>query len=291
VRAHKNIREYILNNGDLQQIYFYSNTFNGVTTKVIDILHRKTPRTPFVRIKNDNSIVTMSKTVFSQTENCIFNIFNEKDILIIEKVKKIGKYNLGNSIWALGIVTGDNKSKLKNHAEGGLEKIYTGKEIMPYRLKPAKNYIHYDRKQLQQVAKEEYYRAKEKLVYKFISNRLVFAYDNTSSLFLNSANILIPQIPNMSIKTVLGFLNSELYQYLYRTLFSEIKILKGNLMELPFIALTEEQDNTISNYVQNILEGDDNAIIKVEEEIYKLFDITDIEKKYIKDKIYGTFNQ
>jgi hypothetical protein len=233
----------------------------------------------------------MSKTVFSQTENCIFNIFNEKDILIIEKVKKIGKYNLGNSIWALGIVTGDNKSKLKNHAEGGLEKIYTGKEIMPYRLKPAKNYIHYDRKQLQQVAKEEYYRAKEKLVYKFISNRLVFAYDNTSSLFLNSANILIPQIPNMSIKTVLGFLNSELYQYLYRTLFSEIKILKGNLIELPFIDITEEQDNIISNYVQNILKGDDNAIIQLQEEIYKLFNITDSEKKYIKDKIYGTFNQ
>lgn len=121
------------------------------------------------------------------------------------------------------------------------------------------------------MAKEKYYRAKEKLVYKFISNKLVFAYDNTASLFLNSANILIPQIPNMSIKTVLGFLNSELYQYLYCTLFSEIKILKGNLIELPFIGITQEQDNLISSYVQNILNGNDNYIINVQEEIYKLF--------------------
>lgn len=144
---------------------------------------------------------------------------------------------------------------------------------------------------MQQVAKEKYYRAKEKLVYKFISNKLVFAYDNTASLFLNSANILIPQIPNMSIKTVLGFLNSELYQYLYCTLFSEIKILKGNLIELPFIGIMQEQDNLISSYVQNILNGNDNYIINVQEEIYKLFNINDLQIKYIKEKINGRFNK
>ena len=172
-----------------------------------------------------------------------------------------------------------------------MEKIYTGKEILPYRLKPAKNYIYYDRKQLQQVAKEEYYRAKEKLVYKFISNRLVFAYDDTASLFLNSANILIPQIPNMSIKTVLGFLNSQLYQCLYCKLFSEIKVLKGNLIELPFANITQEQDKLISTYVQSILDGKDDYIVKVQEEIYKLFEIDDLQIKYIQEKISGTFNK
>ncbi len=291
VKAHKDIREYILHNGDLQQIYFYSNTFNGVTTKIIDLLHKKAPQTPSVSIRKNNSTTIIPKTVFSQTENSVFSILNKEDISIIEKVKKRGKYNLGNSIWALGVVTGDNKTKLIPHPENGFEKIYTGKEIMPYRLKPAKNYIYYDRKQLQQVAKEEYYRANEKLVYKFISNKLVFAYDNTASLFLNSANILIPQIPNMSIKTVLGFLNSEIYQYLYCTLFSEIKILKGNLIELPFIDITQSQDITLSSYVQDILDGDDNAIIKLQEEIYKLFDITDLQIKHIREKISGTFNK
>lgn len=291
VKTHKDIREFILQNGDLQQIQYYSNTFNGVTTKIIDLLHKKSARTPFVFIKKKNATFSMPKTAFSHTQNTVFNILNEIDIAIVEKVKKIGIYNLADSIWALGVVTGDNKTKLKLNPQNGFEKIYTGKEIMPYRLKPAKNYIYYDRKQLQQVAKEEYYRAKEKLVYKFISKNLVFAYDNTSSLFLNSANILIPQIPNMSIKTVLAFLNSELYQYLYCTLFSEIKILKGNLIELPFINITQEQDNLISSYVQNILNGDDNYIMKIQEEIYKLFDINNSQKKYIREKINGTFNK
>ena len=291
VKTHKDIREFILQNGDLQQIQYYSNTFNGVTTKIIDLLHKKSARTPFVFIKKKNATFSMPKTAFSHTQNTVFNILNEIDIAIVEKVKKIGIYNLADSIWALGVVTGDNKTKLKLNPQNGFEKIYTGKEIMPYRLKPAKNYIYYDRKQLQQVAKEEYYRAKEKLVYKFISKNLVFAYDNTASLFLNSANILIPQIPNMSIKTVLAFLNSELYQYLYCTLFSEIKILKGNLIELPFINITQEQDNLISSYVQNILNGDDNYIMKIQEEIYKLFDINNSQKKYIREKINGTFNK
>lgn len=291
VKTHKDIREYILHNGDLQQISYYSNTFNGVTTKVIDILHKKAVQSPFVAVIKNNTSITVPKTVFQQTENYVFNVLNENDIAIIEKVKLKGKYNLSNSIWALGVVTGDNKTKLKSNFENGLEKIYTGKEILPYRLKPAKNYIYYDRKQLQQVAKEEYYRAKEKLVYKFISNRLVFAYDDTASLFLNSANILIPQIPNMSIKTVLGFLNSELYQYLYCTLFSEIKVLKGNLIELPFANITQEQDKLISTYVQSILDGKDDYIVKVQEEIYKLFEIDDLQIKYIQEKISGTFNK
>lgn len=291
VKTHKDIREFILHNGDLQQIQFYSNTFDGVTTKIIDILHKKITKTPFVCIKKEDVSFLIPKTVFSHTQNTVFSILNEEDIAIVEKVKKIGKYNLSDSIWALGVVTGDNKTKLKPTPENGFERIFTGKEIVPYRLKSARNYIYYDRKQLQQVAKEEYYRAKEKLVYKFISNRLVFAYDNTASLFLNSANILIPKIPNMSIKTVLGFLNSELYQYLYCTLFSEIKILKGNLIELPFIDISQEQDNLISSYVQNILNGDDNYIMKIQEEIYKLFDINDLQIKYIKEKINGTFNK
>lgn len=114
--------------------------------------------------------------------------------------------------------------------------------MTPYRLKPLKLFIRYNRNELQQVAKEKYYRAKEKLVYKFVSDKLVFAYDESATLVLNSANILIPRAPTMSTKTVLAFLNTELYQYLYRVLFAEIKILKGNLLQLPFPLLSEKQE-------------------------------------------------
>ena len=173
----------------------------------------------------------------------------------------------------------------------GAEPIYTGKEIQPYCLKKNKNYIIYNRSDFQQVAKDEYYRVAEKLVYKFISNKLIFAYDDSKSLFLNSANILIPSIPNMSVKTVMGFLNSELYQYLYSTLFFEMKILKGTLIELPFPAISSVQNDIITNYVQRIISGERNYIDRLQNVIYSVFDISEEQKKYIKGKVYGTFNK
>lgn len=94
----------------------------------------------------------------------------------------------------------------------------------------------------------------------------------------------------MSIKTLLAFLNSELYQYLYNVLFSEIKILKGNLIELPFPDISVAQDSALSFYVNKVLDGDESYISAIQEEIYKVFDLTESQIMYIRDKLNGTFN-
>ena len=101
---------------------------------------------------------------------------------------------------------------------------------MKNKISDSENYINYTRENFQQVAPENIYRAKEKLVYKFISKKLIFAYDNKQRLFLNSANILIPKLENYTIKDVMTFLNSTLFQYIYTKKFNELKVLKGNLM-------------------------------------------------------------
>lgn len=115
----------------------------------------------------------------------------------------------------------------------GLEKIYAEREIEPYLLKPATKYLRYDRNALQQVAPDAMYRAPEKLVNNFISDKHVFAYDASGSLFLNSANILGPAIPSMSAKAVMTFLDFTLFQFVYAKLFGKVKTLKENLIELP----------------------------------------------------------
>ena len=130
---------------------------------------------------------------------------------------------------------------LKDKPGKGLEKIYTGKDISRYSLKEAKRFINYNRADFQQCAKDEFYRAKEKLVYKFVSGRLCFTYDDQQRLFLNSANILIPDVEDMCVKTVLAFLNSELFNFLYVKRFNDLKILKGNLSALPFPKISAER--------------------------------------------------
>lgn len=285
VKTHKDIRSFILNNGTINSITLYNSMFSGVTTRYVDIEVFNLKDDRLINVYTSEKLFTVDKQTFYSTENLVFNFQNDIDTAIIAKIENYKQYTLKDSIWALGIVTGDNKKKLLKAPIDGSEPIYTGKDILPYHLSNPHSHIIYNRKNFQQVAKEEYYRASEKLVYKFISNKLVFAYDNTKSLFLNSANILIPNIPGMSIKTVLAFLNSEMFQYLYSVLFSEIKILKGNLCELPFPKITAEQDLLLSDYVQKILDGNKQYEYIIQEKIFDIYGITSKQKKYIKEKL------
>ena len=138
-------------------------------------------------------------------------------------------------------------------------------------MKKASRYIKYNRADFQQCAKDEFYRAKEKLVYKFVSSRLCFTYDDKQRLFLNSANILIPEVEGMSIKTVLAFLNSSLFNFLYVKQFNDLKILKGNLSTLPFPKITAEQDKQFSVLVDHALCGDKEAPKEIDALIYSLY--------------------
>jgi predicted RNA methylase len=287
VKTHRDIRDYILHKADLLSIKMYADLFSGVTTKYVAIKANYSGSTTEVEIDIADRSWGVEKVVYKSNPNYIFRLSDSTDESIIEKVLEEKRYDLSQSVWALGIVTGNNKEKLVANPAKGLEQIYTGKEIAPYKLKPSKYYINYDRSQLQQVAKDEIYRAKPKLVYKFISKKLVFAVDESASLFLNSANILVPNIPNMSVKSVSAFLNSELYQYLYMKLFREIKILKGNLLQLPFPEIDSKTDKIISSMVDEVISGktDDK---KLQDFVYDYYKISADEIKCIKKEVYGT---
>lgn len=287
VKVHKDIRKFILDTDRVVGITIYDDMFSGVTTKYIDIECGKgAVKDMFYVYSGGKKRAVDIKTVY-ETENLIFNLLSDYDVSIVRIVKNIGKFSLQNSIWALGIVTGDNKGKLFPECLAGMEKIYTGKEIQPYILRPAQNFILYDRANLQQVAKEEIYRAPEKLVYKFISNKLVFAYDDSASLFLNSANILIPAIPSMSTKAVMAFLNSSLYQFLYIKLFGEVKVLKGNLMELPFPEITREENNHLTTLVDQVLSGDNSKREVIEDYIFSIYGLTNDQIAYVRRTVHG----
>ena len=125
------------------------------------------------------------------------------------------------------------------------------------------------------------------MVYKFISNKLVFAYDDKQRLFLNSANILIPKIPGMNIKTVMALLNSDLFSFLYQKMFGEVKILKGNLLQLPFPEISTEQDSRISALVDSIMSGCADDVELLQSEIYSLFNLSNEQIKHIRSVLYG----
>lgn len=287
VKTHQDIRKYLLENTNLTRIKSYGDTFAGVMTRYIALETQKNPIDAEIMLVGDKESSTLSKATLTSQNYFSINFTNSKDNGILNKIKEKKAYDLTKATWALGIVTGDNKHKLLDERRDGLEPIYTGKEIMPYKLKTAKKYILYDRASFQQVAKDEIYRAPEKLAYKFISNKLTFSIDTSRQLFLNSANLLIPNIPGMSINTVAAFLNSELYQFFYQKSFGGIKVLKSNLLLLPFMSLTKQQNKCIDDMVCDIIDNKQSSELELQRYIYRLFNISDEEVVYIKGELYG----
>ncbi|MDR2924930.1 MAG: N-6 DNA methylase [Azoarcus sp.] len=285
VKAYSKLRLHIMNNYSIEKIQFFANLFTGVTTKVValTIANRKTQK--HIQVIEGKNTKLVDAASFHQSPNCVFSRIVSKDKEILDKIYLKGQFNLSNSIWALGIVTGNNAEKLFDTPLENGEPIYTGKEIRAFRLLSPKKYIVYDRTCFQQVAKDEIYRAKEKLVYKFISNKLVFAYDNSGSLFLNSANILIPTIPSISIQTMLIFLNSELFQFIYTKRFREIKVLKGNLCELPFPKLLSKEDDKLKSIANNIISGDESAIETAQNAVYQFYNLSSTQIQHIQGEL------
>ena len=195
--------------------------------------------------------------------------------------------DLKHSQWALGIVTGDNKNKVKKEKTDGLEPVYAGKQVAPFKLNAESSFIQFAPETFQQCAKEEYFRAPEKLIYKFIAKYPIVAYDDKQCLCLNSANILIPDLDSISIKSVAALLNSSLYHYYYSIKFSDIKVLKGNLQMLPFPKLTKSQDEMLSNLVTSILSTSFSKKYQkdLDETVYSLFKITPKEQQQIKSRL------
>ena len=289
IKTHHDVRKYILLNSSIHRIDLYAERFDGVFTDYFSIklsASRTTTQTYIVTTGNEIRRIKVSEND-SKAGKIILEQLTDIDNSIISKMESKRHDDLKHSQWALGIVTGDNKNKVKREKANGLEPIYAGKQVAPFKLLKESAYILFAPDSFQQCAKEEYFRAPEKLIYRFIAKYPVVAYDNQQCLCLNSANILIPELDGISIKSVAALLNSSLYHYYYSIKFSDIKVLKGNLQELPFPKLTKHQDDSLSNLVSSIQTSDFSVKQQQEldEVVYALFNITNTEQQQIYSRI------
>ena len=280
VGVHSDIREFILNHFHIDKIELLGKAFAGVLTDTLLIDLSKINTNKSIGIITDTEKFKLNCDYYKHNKNYNFSILDNKDVKILEHIYSIPYKTLEKSKWGLGIVTGNNSKHITTNISNG-EKIYTGKEITPYILKDTDKYIVYERSKFQQTAPDEIYRAEEKLVYKFISKKLVFAYDNRQQLFLNSANILIPNVETHSTKTVLAFLNSTVFQYIYKKKFNELKILKGNLLQLPFPILDKNIQKNLESLVDNYIKNQNISLKQIDEIVFDCFNINDLDKNYI----------
>ena len=266
VKTHKTIRQIILDNTSIEYLEYLGNMFDKVQCPSV-ILKLQNSKKAFssagmrVKTKDSEFVINTHRKVSSETFN--FNMSDEEYDLykkIMDKENKVFLKN--NGVFALGIVTGNNKDYISSIKTEKNEPILKGSDITKYKIKKVENYIDFEPDKFQQVAPVEFYRAKEKLFYKFISNKLIFAYDNNQKLSLNSCNILIPTFKNLNIKYVMAVLNSSVAQFIFQKQFNSIKVLRSHIESIPIPVCENNLQQQIIEYVDKVCETEDDKDYK-----------------------------
>ena len=268
VKAHTNIREIILQSCSIKNLDYLGNAFG-----------------------NEEYTINTEREV---TSNYFSFITSDEEYNVLKKIRntKHATFLLGNADFALGIVTGNNKDYISGTETSSNEMILKGADISKYHINQTDNYIIFKPESFQQIAPTEMYRAPEKLLYRFISNQLVFAYDDKQTLSLNSCNIVIPKIPGTKIKYILAILNSRIAQFIYKKEFNSVKVLRSHIESIPIPSVSEAIQDKIIEITDILISGLD---IKEAETVYdkldrlvaEVFNLNDSEIEIIKKAVDG----
>lgn len=282
VTTHKNIRKYLLNLKRDIEITPLGNAFKGVQTECILMkICSETENETKIKICRKPEIIFEKNKVKEPNYLISYNI-SVRDEEILNKIYNSPHTKLSlDTKFALGIVTGNNKQHLSNEKKTG-EEIYRGKDISPYKLNKAQLFINFTPEKFQQVAPVENYRAK-KIVYRFISNKIICALDTEKKLMLNSANLIISENYPMEILTCLY--NSCIYSFIYQKKFKSKKLLKQHFQDFPLPILSQELENELKSLYEKILEKEETQEA-VDCMICKYFKILPEEYEYIKQEVH-----
>ncbi|MCL2039362.1 MAG: N-6 DNA methylase [Bacteroidetes bacterium] len=290
VSTHKNIRQYIFNENNEISIKLLGNAFKGVVSESI-LLHLKnnsSNKNILIQNKNANMYEIAIQSIGSPDYIVSANS-KTKDSMIINKIYNAEHITLkNNTVFVLGIVTGNNKKHLLEKKTKNTEPIFRGKDINKYVFLEPKYYLEFKPDLYQQVASEKYYR-KEKIVYRFISDKIICALDKENFLLLNSANLFITN--DYPMETIVAFFNSDIYTFIYRKLFHSKKLLKSHLQTLPLPVLSIDDHKHIYNLYNETFSNKDKNISLFQYQIDKIicdtFLISKKEFEYIKVEVNG----
>ncbi|WP_175560372.1 TaqI-like C-terminal specificity domain-containing protein [Butyrivibrio sp. YAB3001] len=297
------IRNHVMKNSCIKGISYLNEVFDNVQCPSI-ILH-------IGSYKDDSMIKTVFYSLSKKLSNPLsikrcfyipqsrithesFNILaDNEEFEIIKKMDLAPHFSLkGNCEFALGIVTGSNKTLLHSEQIAGSEPILTGKHIDKFCIKRPEKYIVYSADSFQQTAPEKIYRTKNKLFYRFIAAEPVVALDQKGLISLNSANIMIPNKDGYSAAYVMAILNSSAAGFYYTRTCKNMKVLRNSLEKMPIPLCDHDTMETISELairVQNLNENNDNnssqKLIKtLDNMVSNLYNLNSQEKVIIMKK-------
>ena len=300
--VHENIRSIIADKSHISSLFYMGEIFDKVQCPCI-LLTLNTPASSSFKVSVSFYKKRLSlkeglpeRLILSKNFDIMCNgldtssfhmLSDDREKELINKIESCDHFTLkGNSEFALGIVTGANKALLSPVRKPGFEEIVKGTDVDRYALKRISNYIKYEPAKFQQIAPEKMYRAKEKLIYKFISAEPIFAYDDKMRLSLNSANILIPKVPGYSALYILAVLNSPVISFYYSHTCKNMKVLRSEIERLPIAKCDPDTEKEISELAKKAVDSKDSNkyVLEINKKIAELYGLSSEELSIIAKK-------
>lgn len=263
VKAHTPVRELLLHKTAVLSVEYLGEVFEQVHCPSIILTVTKNADQPFFKdvrfYTGEGEFSTLAERTF-HADNFAFAL-TDSEYLLLQKIMSCPNHTtlVDHADFALGIVTGNNSALLRTTPAPGLEPIVKGTDISKYHINSPDHYLAFHPEQFQQTAPESLYRAPEKLFYRFINKQLIFAYDNTGLLSLNSCNILIPHINGRSIKYILAILNSSVAQFVFEKSFHSVKVLRSHLEQIPIPLADADTQKDIVTLAEALMLQEENS--------------------------------
>lgn len=293
VATHNAARKMILDSCSFKFVSYLGNVFSGVLCPsiIIGITMDDCRTAVGCKVTTNNKSFVISQEREFDHNTLPFNVSDKENecLRAISSIDNVA-YLKGNAIFALGIVTGNNKEYVSGEKHEGYEIILKGNDILKYGIKASGNYIRFMPESFQQVAPIEIYRAKEKLLYRFISKMPVFAYDDQQTLSLNSCNIVIPKIAGLDMKYVLAILNSSVAAYFISKKFNSVKLLRSHIEQMPIPVVESNTQTAIIKKVNCIMNASENIsglYADLDNDIMELFGLSSEQIKTIQTALTG----
>lgn len=250
VQKHAEIRQFMLENSFLKEIEYFGKAFTGVLSDIVSIyiLNKKDHNTDIL-LKDKIGHKTLSQSSIVKPDY-IISYINKDEQDYLKRIYSLPHITLNTSTFALGIVTGNNKKFITEEMQPNFVPFISGKDIGVGTINYDKlKYLLNSPEKYQQKPNMSFFKQK-KIIYKFISNKIISAVDDKGLYTLNSANIiLLDSQLEISAEYVSAILNSDIINKIFQQKFnSPIKILKGQLQEMPIFLFSKSIQEEIIEY-------------------------------------------
>lgn len=268
VSKHKEIRKIVLDKFSLEKIKFYGKSFQGVFSDIVYIQIKNIPtKNPEVHLILQNlSFLPQQKFI---DNNYVISMNDIEEHTTIEDYYKVPHIKLNCATFSMGIVTGNNDFFLSDKPKKNTLPILSGKEIEPgCILYENQKYILDLFDKFQQKPKQCTF-LNDKIIYRFISHKIISAVDYSGTLTLNSANFLCLNDIGLAPEYISAILNSDIINKIHKIKNGNpLKILKQHLMILPIFKFPKHIQEIIVNNYNKGFHKENNLIIEKQIRLY-----------------------